>query len=382
MTKTDANALEGLAAQSPTALAAKKTRRQIPQSTRRIVLIVAGVFVLLASVGGFYFTADAFEQRVPVMVAAVDIVPGETVTAASLTAELVVIGSIPHQPWTPTAPFAFEGMVAVQPIPAGALLRTDMFILPDTQPVGVQFQVVVPLDASLDPRGVSDGDTVLMIDPGVSPSLIDPGRPRQVIHRLELRNFDGSQMTLFVSPEEWAEWTSLLERLGATPLVMAVPIGADPDEMTQRVDAVWHKRWSDSVAALEAAMAMVLGPVAGPGELEVFVPLDGSLVPSEASEGDLVLLVDPGAAPDGNDPGRPRAVLQELLLQNYAGGNMQMFLPPEEWVHWRSLPEELGAAPMIIPVPPGTDLNNMASRLNAEWERLWRNAVQEALTAS
>ena len=91
-------------------------------------------------------------------------------------------------------------------------------------------------------------------------------------------------------------------------------------------------------------------PEAGPGELEVIVDLDASLAPSGVAEGDLVLLVDPGAAPLGNDSGRAQSVIGMLELVNYAGGQMQMFVGPEEWLYWRSLPDDLGAAPMVLPV--------------------------------
>ena len=106
--------------------------------------------------------------------------------------------------------------------------------------------------------------------------------------------------------------------------------------------------------------------------------LDASLTPSRVAEGDLVLLVDPGAAPLGNDEGRPRKVLDTLTLENFADGQMQMFVSPEEWQYWRSLPDELGATPMILPVPDGTDVEDMSARLDAVWEREWRQQVAAA----
>ena len=86
---------------SPAAAPAKKARRQLPQSMKRILVIVAGVFGMVASIGGFYYVSDAFDQKVPVLVAATDIAAGETIGAQSLTSASVVIGSIPHVPWTP-----------------------------------------------------------------------------------------------------------------------------------------------------------------------------------------------------------------------------------------------------------------------------------------
>ena len=366
--------------EAPAAASAKKTRRQLSPTARRIIAIVAGLVVVAASVAGFYYTSDVFDERVPVLVAAVDIAAGDTISAASLTSERVVIGSIPHEPGD--AQFLYDGMIAAQPIPAGGLVRGNLLIFPDTEPVGIELEVVVPLDTSIATRGVANGDTVLMIDPGALPTPADPGRPRTVMSHFRLENFADSQMTLFVPPEEWADWRSLLRDLGGVvPMVMKVPVelGADPDEMAQRIEAVWRAEWSALVEALSDAAS---GSAPGPGELEVFVPLDGSLVPTPVNNGDLVLLVDPGQAPDRDDAGRPRSVLQELLLDNYEGGLMRMFLPPEEWVRWRSLPERLGAPPMIIPVAPGTDTGDMAERLDAEWDRVWRVDVQVALTGT
>ncbi len=152
--------------------------------------------------------------------------------------------------------------------------------------------------------------------------------------------------------------------------------------MRGRLDAVWRDQWLDAVqeAALQAA-AVEAEPTAGPGELEVIVSLDAGLAPSGVGEGDLVLLIDPGAEPLGNDPGRPRSVIGTLELDNYTDGQMRMFVPPEEWLYWRSLPDDLGAAPMVLPVAEGTDTDDMAARLDAEWRTVWERSVTEAGSA-
>ena len=111
-------------APAPAAATAKKARRQMPESTKRLLFVIAGLFVLVGSVAGFYLTSDAFDERVAVLVAARDIDAGETLTAADFGSDLVVAGAIPYVPWTPDAPSAFDGTVALQPIPAGALVRT------------------------------------------------------------------------------------------------------------------------------------------------------------------------------------------------------------------------------------------------------------------
>ena len=122
--------------------------------------------------------------------------------------------------------------------------------------------------------------------------------------------------------------------------------------------------------------------MAGPGELEVIVSFDTSLVPTSIDEGALVLLVDPGAEPLGNDPGRAREVIGSLVLENFADGQMRMFLPPEEWQYWRSLPTELGAQPMVLPVPPGSDIDDMSARLNAQWHEAWQRSVRDSGSGS
>ena len=366
---------------SPAAARAKRTRRQMPESTKRILLIIAGVFVLAVSVLGFYLTSDAFDDRSAALVAARPIEVGETLSSADFGSDLVLVGSIPHIPWTPDAPFVFEGMVALQPIPAGSLVLYDMFIAAETVPVGVELEVIVPLDLSLvtGADGVFEGEEVLLVDPGAEPVEGDEGRPRRVVRQYELTNFDGSQMRLFLPPEEWAEWEALLEDVGGALMVVDLGLGAEATETTERLDAVWQDQWSEAVQEVALAVEVDVEPEAGPGELEVIVSFDTSLVPSGVAEGDLVLLVDPGAEPRGGDPGRSRSVIGSLELDDYADGQMRMFVGPEEWLYWRTLPVELGAAPMVIPVAEGTDVDDMAARLDARWKVAWEQSVADEL---
>ena len=238
----------------------------MPDSTKRILVIIAGAFALVASVLGFYYTSDAFDDRLPVLVAARDIAAGETVSSADFGSDLVLVGSIPHISWTADGPFLFEGMVAVQPIAAGALVLHDMFIAAETAPVGVELEVIVPLDLSLATGEVFDGDLVLLVDSGAEPVAGDEGRPRQVVRQFELANFDGSQMRLFLAPEQWAEWEALLADVGGRLMVVDLGIGADAEETAQRLDAVWHAQWAASAEEVAQAAAAA-EPVAGPGEL-------------------------------------------------------------------------------------------------------------------
>ena len=292
----------------------------------------------------------------------------------------------------------FEGTVALQAIPAGALVRYEMVIEASTLLDGVGLEVVVPLDLSLTSGEVSEGKSVLLVDRGVDPVEGDEGRPRQVVRQFRLTGFEGSQMRLLLPPEEWAQWEALLEDVGGTLMVVEPEAGADEEETMRRLDTVWAAQWAakvEEVAQAAAAAAAAAEPEAGPGELEVIVSLDAGLVPSGVEGGDLVLLIDPGAEPLGNDSGRARSVLRipsgddelraiELVnrameLINYAGGQMQMFVGPEEWLYWRSLPADLGAAPMVLPVPVGSDVDDLIERLNAEWHAAWEKSVAESL---
>ena len=113
---------------------------------------------------------------------------------------------------------------------------------------------------------------------------------------------------------------------------------------------------------------------AAPGELEVLVPIDTSLAPSGVSRGDLVLLVDPGAAAAGGNAGRPRSVLRAVVLEHYEPGVLGIWAEPEEWAWWDALPVRLGAAPMVLRVAPGTDVSDVADRLNDQWLSQWQQA--------
>ena len=355
---------------------AERSRRRTSDTGRRILLVLLGLLVALGSVAGFYFTSDAFDRRVPVTVAAFGLEVGDTVQPGDLTSSLVVAGSLPHVPWTPLVSAEFEGLVAAQRVPLGGLVRHDMFIAADTVPVGVSLEVVIPLDVSLATEGVADFDHVLLVDPGALPTAEAPGRPRKVLRDYELRNFDGSQMRLFETPEAFAEWERLKDQVGGTFMVVPLGLGGGVEETAQRLDAVWHEQWTEAVAEVEAAR-IAAQPQPDAGELEVVVSLDTSLVPTPIGADALVLLIDPGAEPVGNDPGRPRRVLRSLQLAGFEGGSMRLFVPPEEWHYWQSLPDELGATPMALPVTEGTNVEDMSERLNAVWNSAWEAALAD-----
>jgi hypothetical protein len=257
-----------------------------------------------------------------------------------------------------------------------------MFFDPDTVPSGENLEVIVPLDTTLVPTPLQRGDLVLLFDRGAPPADGDPGRPRQVFQWLELRYFDGSSMRLFVPPQEWVQWREVHTALGSAPQILPVPPDGDPEAMARSLNEVWGAEWEAEAHLVEATLPEP-EPVreAGPGELEVIVPLDKRLVPSGVRVDDLVLLVDPGAEPTAVDPGRPRRVIRTLKLQDFQGASVRLFVPPREWIEWRLLATEIGADPLVLPVTDGTDAEKMAAELDAEWESRWRRATAALPTA-
>ncbi len=346
-------------------------------SRRRLVLVLLGVLVLVGGAAGYLYTSGFFgEEPQQVLVAAVDIVRGGAVSEGDFAGVTVDVGDIPHIAWSPESAAALGGLVALVPIPSGAIVHGGMFLDPADAASGDELEVVVPLDASLVPSLLQQGDLVLLVDPGAPPVEGDPGRPRQVFQWLELRDFDGASVRLFVPPEEWVQWRDVQTVLGSAPQVLPVPPDGDPEAMALNLNEVWTAEWEADVRLIEAALP-VPEPVheAGPGELEVIVPLDTRLVPSGVQEGDLVLLVDPGVEPTGGDVGRPRRVLRTLELQDFEGTSVRLFVPPREWQEWRLLEAEIGAVPQALQVPEGTDPTQMAAELDAVWESRYRQAV-------
>ena len=372
------NVSDATAPPAAAAASARRARRRMSNSTKRVLIIVLGVILIVGSVLGFYLTADAFDERVPVTVAAIDLQAGQTVSAVDFAPAMAIVGDVPHLPWTPTRGAEFEGLVAAAAVPANSLIRADMFIEPDTVPVGVTFEVEIPLDLTLATDGVSEFEEVLLVDPGADPTAEVPGRPRQVVRPFTLRNFEGSSMRLFVEPEEFADWERLLADVGGTLMVVPLGIGGDPQETSDRLNAVWLAQWTTARDEVEA-QAEAARPGPGPGEMEIVVSFDTGLVPTEIGPDDLVLLVDPGADPVGIDQGRPRQVIDTLQLQGFDGSQMQMFVPPEQWHYWRSLPEELGGTPMLLPLAEGTDIDDIAARLNDIWNAEWQADLEDHL---
>ncbi|WP_419850505.1 SAF domain-containing protein [Candidatus Poriferisocius sp.] len=393
----------------------------MPVSTRRILLIILGVFVLAASVAGFYFVSDAFDKRTPVLVAAVDIQKGDPISADLLTSDLAVMGSIPHIPYTPDAQLAFDGFTASQSIPAGTVILGDMFI-PPTLPGPGDLELTVLFDTSLLTSPAFNGDTVLIVAPGVESTAEDPGRPHEAIDTLVLSNYHDGSITMFFSPEELGErsaWKLLPEAIGAAPQIMLVPLGADPEEFAQLINAAWQSEWETRAAAAallaaqsqpepaeEVAADSDSGALESPresaaarGELELTVQFDTSLLTSPADNGDTVLVVDPGGSTAGgtapilglesaaSGPGqRPQKAITHMELSNYEAGTMTMFFKPqkeelEEMSAWRQLPEVIGAAPQIMLVPSGSDPEEFAQLLNGVWRSEWEARVARAAAA-
>ena len=331
---------------------------------------LSGVALMAASIVGFWATAAAFDERIAVVAAARDLPRGHVLSEADLTPTEVLLGDVPHMLWTPNSAEALAGLAVEHALPAGSLVASHLLVEPSIGAFGDTLEVVVPLDTSLAPSGVREGDAVLLIDPGEAPSLERAGRPRSVIRTLELVAFDGSAVRLFVPPAQWAWWRALPARLGATPMVLPMPLGGDPATLAAELDGLWAASYEQEAAALQPFGAGWRDQAA-PGELEVLTPMDLSLAPSGVAEGDLVLLIDPGAAHGGTGDGRPRSVLRAVRLEHYEDGVLGIWARPAEWVWWKSLPERLGAAPMVLRVPEGTDTDAMARDLDEQWRNAW-----------
>ena len=348
----------------------KRTRRRPSRAAKRALLGLAGAALIAASATGFWATAAAFDERTAVVVTARDLPRGHVLSVTDVAPAEVLVGDIPHIAWTPSAPETLAGLAVGHALPAGSLIGAHLLVEPTVGAFGDLLEVVVPLDTGLAPSGVREGDAVLLIDPGAAPSRERPGRARSVIRTLELTAFDGSAMRLFVPPAEWVWWRALPTELGTVPMVLPVPLGGDPVELASELDELWAASYSQEAAALQPFGAGWRDRAA-PGELEVLTPVDLSLAPSGVAEGDVALLIDPGAPRGSAGGGRPRSVLRAMRLEHYEDGVVGVWAQPAEWVWWRSLPERLGAAPMVLRVPEGTDTDAVAEELDDRWRRAW-----------
>ena len=362
---------------SPQPVKAGRARRKMSDSQRRAVSLLAGLALAGLGIGGFYLTSVAFDSRTPVLVAAAEIPEGAIVTSGDLTSALLQVDLVPHHSYSTESLVLFEGMLTAHAIPAGSVMREHMVVEAGSQATGNQMELPVALDTSLTTAEVFAGDEVLFIDPGVTPSPEHPGRPRGVLTTMTLRDFDGAIVRLLLAPDEWASWRAMLAGLGTNPMIMNVPLGGDAVEFGQSLDAVWLDQYSTLVNEIEAARPPVQTvPQAGPGELEVRVPLDTSLAPSGVANGQRALLVDPGVEPTGDDRGRPRSVLRPIVIENFQDGQMRLFTPPDEWAYWQSLTRDLNATPLVLAVPPGTDERTFIALLDAEWLRSYESAIR------
>ena len=137
-----------------------------------------------------------------------------------------------------------------------------------------------------------------------------------MVRTLELQDFEGTSVRLFVSPREWLEWRELATEIGTDPLALPVPDGTDPTQMAAELDAAWEAQWRRAVADL---------PVALPGWFQVSLPLDATGTSAPLRDGDLVLLIDPGRpalldAAGLGDPGRVPRVIESRVLEGWEGG--------------------------------------------------------------
>lgn len=350
-----------------------KTRLRLPRAAKRWLVGIGGLVLMAVSFVGFWATAEAFDERFAVVVAARDLPEGHVLSVDDLVPAEVLLDGVPHIVWTPGVAETLVGLAVEHAVPAGSLVGAHLLVEPSVGAFGDALEVVVPLNTGLAPSGVHDGDLVLLIDPGVAPSREVKGRPRSVIGSLELAGFDGAAMRLFASPAEWVWWRALPAELGASPMVLPVPLGGDAEALAAGLDELWAAAFEREAAAL-LPFGAGWREEAAPGELEVLTPVDLSLAPSGVAEGDLALLIDPGSQRGSAGGGRPRSVLRAVRLEHYEDGVLGVWAEPAEWVWWRSLPQRLGAAPMLLRVPEGTDTDAMARDLDEQWRLAWEES--------
>lgn len=331
---------------------------------------LGGLALMAASAAGFWATAAAFDDRTAVVVTARALPRGHVLTPDDLTHAEVLVGDIPHIAWTADTPDTLAGFAMAHGLTAGSLVDSHVLVEPSVGAFGDMLQAVVPLDTSLAPSGVREGDAVLLIDPGEPPAHGRAGRPRSVIRALQLGAFDGAAMRLFVPPRQWVWWRALPAELGAPPMVLPVPLGGNAEALAADLDELWAASWAREAAALQPFGGRWRDRAA-PGQLEVLVALDLSLAASPVAEGDLVLLIDPGAPRGSAEGGRPRSVLRAVRLEHYEDGVLGIWAEPAEWVWWKTLHERLGAAPMLLRVTDGTDTDAVAEELDAQWRQAW-----------
>lgn len=327
-------------------------------------MLVAG------SVLGFSLTAAAFDERVAVVVAARDLAEGHVLAPVDLAPSLVLPGEVPHLAWDEPTARALAGFALTHTVPAGSLITPAMLTEPAVGPFGDRLEVHVPIDTSLAPAGVVEGDLVLLIDPGAPPSTHSAGRPRRVIDLLRVESMAGTAVRLLAPPADWVRWQTLAARLGSPPLALPVPLGGDPAALAADLNEVWADQHRQA-----AADGSPLGPrwaTAGrPGLLEAIIAVDASLSPSGVAQGDLALLVDPGVSLDAASGGRPRAVLRPVRLDHYRDGLLGIWAEPADWVWWQTLAQRLGTAPMLLRVHPDTDISQVTADLNKAWRGEW-----------
>ncbi len=365
----------------PTATAARgRSRRAIGPTTRRLLLILLGVVLCAASVTAFMVTASRLDDRSEVVVAASDIAAGQPIEESHLTSARAVLGDIPHVEWSSSAVSSFVGLIAARPVAAGSPVTADDMLFPDEGPTGGQLEVIVPIDTSLAPNGVVEGDEVLLIAPAADASDEAPPRPRQVLRSFQVTSFDGESMRIFAEPAEYQAWRNDLAAAGGRFEAIPLAVGQDGEQLAAALNEVWLEEFREQAPVVDAPEPSV--PAPGPGELEAVVELDLRFAPSGIAPGDTVLVVDPGAEPTADAEGRPRAVLHSLRIEHLQGDRLRLFLEPSAWAWWLDLPDRLGAAPLVLPVPDGTDVDQMSQELDAVWSAAWEGQVRSVTRGS
>ena len=370
MDATDETApAEGALAAEP-----KRHRRRLSSSVRRVLLAVLGVLLLAGSVAGFYLTADAFDERIRVVVAAAPLSQGQVLSPGDLTAAEAHLGDIPYIEWTADAAAALSGFAVSDHIPAGGLIGPHMLVPASSEPVGDELEVVVPLDTSpcalpVPSRAISR----LLIDPGVDTFGRRAGQTplgastarASGLRRLERPSFRPAGGVGVVA--------RAAERAGGDPDGVA---GA-PRRRRRRSDRSPRHAVGCRARGGNRGAAPLRRGLAGRGRA-------GRTRGSGADRHELGALWSlPGRL---GAAGGPRCCSRRRICRTASGGvavRGARTLRAGRAGHlgrtrgmawWHALPVRLGAAPMVLRVASGTDVRDVAERLNEQWRSQWQQS--------
>ena len=121
----------------------QRVRRRLGSTARRALMALGGAVLAGGSVAGFWWTADAFDERVQVVVAAGPIPRGQVLTAGDLAPADALLDGIPHLEWSPQAAAALAGFAVSDHVPAGGLIGPHLLVDAGSRPMGDMLEAVV-----------------------------------------------------------------------------------------------------------------------------------------------------------------------------------------------------------------------------------------------